>query len=156
MLVFRPVSVDELRALARGASLGGSGFAATGAFLETFGLASADDEDAERTLLYLAGLAALLSHGRRLVAVAEASVRDCGDRLGTVPLDSITFGQVSALFAEGRESAALVAAARAELGGLGVEDAWEHPAHQSLLEDADLLWYGPQEWAVLTGDAVPR
>jgi hypothetical protein len=56
---------------------------------------------------------------------------------------------VSALFAEAPASRPLAEAARSAIAQLGVEDAWEHPAHRVLLEDADLLWYGPEEWASL-------
>lgn len=157
MLVFRAVSTDELRSMARGAKLPGPAWAATSAFLETFSLASGDDEDAERTLLYVAGLAALLSHGRRLVVVAQAPATATGggdDAFGAVEIDPIGFGQVSALFADAADSARLADSARTSLAGLALEDAWDHPSHQALLNHADLLWYGPEEWAVLTGDAV--
>ena len=149
MLVFRAVSTDELRALASGAELAGPARAVTPTFLGAFGLASADDEDAERTVLYVAGLDGLLRHGRRLVAVAECTGRDAGGEFGAVSVDRLAFGQVTALFAEEPAAQPRADATRVALAGLGVEDAWEHAAHQALLADADLLWYGPEEWAAL-------
>jgi len=149
VLVFWPVSGADLRALAGGQVLTGTAWSATPAFRDTFGLGVGDDEDAERTALYLAGLVALRDHGRRLVAVAELPARDSGDALGAVSVDRIAFGDVTALFADAPSVAALVDAAGAATTGLALEDAWDQPAHEALLADADLLWYGPQEWAAL-------
>nr|NLI49352.1 hypothetical protein [Propionibacterium sp.] len=152
MLVFRAVSADELRALASGAVLAGAAWAVTPAFRDAFGLGPADDEDAERTVCCIAGLDALLRHGRRLVAVADAEARDAGGEFGAVTVDRLAFGQVTALFADDPAAGPRVDAVRAAVAGAGVEDAWEHPAHRALLEDADLLWYGPEEWGLLAAE----
>lgn len=151
--VLVPLADADLAALASGRRLDAvAAYAATRGFLDTFGLDSADDEDAERTLLYLAGLHALQEHGRRLVAVASVPVAG-GDELGRVTLTSLSFAQVSALFADEPEAAPQVAAVRDAVAGLELGDAWDAAAHQRLLEETDLLWYGPEEWAVLVDPA---
>lgn len=155
MLVFRPLSTDELRALGRGDELTVHfAFASTPEFLDTFGLSHADDEDAERTLLYLAGLAALQRHGRRLVAVADLHARNRGNAIGVVTADGLRMAQVSALFADEPAAQRLADAVVPLIKTQSLEDAWDHPSHEALLKGADLLWYGPEEWPVLTGDTV--
>ena len=154
MLVFRGASADELRALAAGGSLPGPAWAATPAFLDAFGLGPGDEEDAERTALYVAALAALLEHGRRLVVVAEAPARPAAGEsaeFGAVDVDPLVFAQVTALFAEDAAHRATADAVGVALAVLGLADAWGRPAHEALLEQADLLWYGPEEWAVVAG-----
>lgn len=157
MLVCVPASDAELRALGSGRTLPVPlAFAATPAFLDAFGLTDPGDEDAERTLLYLAGLSSLIRHGRRLVLVAELAGlrgREAEGQLGGVTASEIGLAQVSALFADDPEGRALAAAARAQLDGLGLEAAWEHPAHERLLAETDLAWYGPEEWAAVAGEA---
>lgn len=151
--VLVPLRDADLAALAAGGRLEGvAAFAPTRGFLDTFGLESADDEDAERTLAYLAGLQALMAHGRRLVAVASAPVGG-GDGLGAVTLASLSFGHVTALFADESEALPQVAAVRDAVAGISLGDAWDAPEHQALLEQADLLWYGPEEWATLVDPA---
>jgi hypothetical protein len=153
VLVFWPICGAELRALADGGVLTGTSWSATPAFRDTFGLGVGDDEDAERTALYLAGLVALRDHGRRLVAVAELPAADSGDHLGAVAVDRLGLADVTALFADAPSAKALVDAAGAATAGLALEDAWDNPAHEALLAEADLLWYGPQEWAALVQSA---
>ena len=155
MLLFRPLAVEQLRALGRGEAVAaGPAFAATAGFLAEFGLDAPDDEDAERTLLYLAGLAALLRHGRRLVAVSEARVVTEAGASGSVLGPPVTLAGISSLFADDPAGEPLADAAAAALAGVDEADAWEHPAHEALLAGADLLWFGPEEWGVLTGDAA--
>ena len=149
MLVFRPVSEDELRGLAQGRVLTGPAWAATPSFRDAFGLDPGDDEDAERTALYIAALAGLIQHGRRLVVVAETPASDSGTDFGAVGVDRLAFEHVTALFADDPSAQPLAEATRSAIAQLGVEDAWGHPAHGALLAEADLLWYGPEEWAVL-------
>ena len=156
MLVCVGVSDAELRALGAGATLPVPlGFAATPAFLDAFGLDDPTDEDAERTLLYLAGLAALQRHGRRVVLVADLAPLDAPPdplaptTLGAVSARGVRLGQVSALFADDPHGRRLADAARPALAGLALEQAWEHPAHERLLAEADLAWFGPDEWAAV-------
>lgn len=149
MLVFRPVSDADLRSLGEGAALTGPAWSVTPDFRDAFGLGPADDEDAERPALYLAGLDGLQRHGRRLVVVAEVPARDVGHDYGSVEVGRIAFGDVRAIFADEPDAGPLVDAARAATAGLAIEDAWDDPAHEALLAGADLLWYGPEEWATL-------
>lgn len=151
MLVFCPVSKTDLRTWARGTRPAGDAYAATRAFVDAFGLSDAPDtEDAERTLLYIAGLDALLRFGERIVAVAEATAFDTGSEFGLVGVGPLAFSSVTALFADSPESAAAVAEAREQLGGQPVALAWDQPVHERLLADVDLLWFGSEEWSALT------
>lgn len=124
-------------------------FAVTPGFLATYGLTPDDSEDAERTLACLAGLAALRQHGRRIVAVATASATDTGGELGEVRVAALRLGQVSAWFADAPEAAAEVARAAEAVAGLSLSHAWDAPAHEALLQAADLLWHGASEWSTL-------
>ena len=83
-LVFVPVSAGVLAAWAGCGSLAGPrrGFAVTPSMLAAFGLA--EGEDAEYTVLCIAGIAGLLAHGERLVAVAEAPTTPGDDEFGEV------------------------------------------------------------------------
>ena len=155
MLVFLPVSPAGLVAWAGGSPLRDMpGFAVTPAFLDAFGLDAfdaADAEDAERTALYVAALAGLTRHGVRLVAVADdPAARDLDDELGGVATGTVRFEAVTALFADEPDAAPSVEAARRELPR-SVADAWDHPAHDRLLEVADLLWHAPGEWRAVAG-----
>ena len=149
MLIFRPVSEQELCQLAQGRVLTGPAWAATPSFRDAFGLGPFDDEDAERTALHIAALAGLIQYGRRLVVVAEAPARDAGTDFGAVGVDRLAFEHVTALFTEDAAAQPLADATRSAIAQLGVEDAWDHAAHGALLAEADLLWYGPDEWAAL-------
>lgn len=148
MLVFVPLSAADLRAWAGGARAA-RGYATTPSFLIAFGLAPSDDEDAERTLLHVAALDALLTHGARLVAVMDAPARDLGGDLGAVAVGPTPFGRVTALFADHPDAAGAVAGAASALAGTDLDAAWEHPAHEALMEATDLLWFGPEEWSRL-------
>lgn len=152
MLVFVPVASADLAAWASGEVLSDAdAFAPTAAFLDAFGLSAPDEEDAERTLTYLAGLGALQRHGHRLVAVAEAPLGAEGDdEWGRVRV-SLPFSHVSALFADDPDAAAQVASVRAVVQDLSFDEAWSAPAHERLLADADLMWFGPEEWSQLVG-----
>lgn len=93
MLVFVPLAPAELAAWAQGEPRSGVAYAATPAFLAGFGIASADDEDADLTLLEIAALDGLLRHGVRLVAVAHAAARGAEPAdLGAVALDEVGWG----------------------------------------------------------------
>lgn len=152
MLVFVPLGADEVAAWASGTPYSGVAYATTPTMLAAFGLDLADDEDAERTSLHIAALDALRRHGARRVAVASASAFDDGvTDLGAVTCGPLAWTAVSALFADAPEAGPAVAAAAAGLAGIrDLDGAWEHPAHEALLHGADLLWFGPEEWARLT------
>lgn len=150
MLVFVPLSAADLRTWAEGSRLvAPRAYGATPSFLAAFGLPAPDDEDAERTLLHVAALDALLRFGTRLVAVVDADARDLGGDFGAVAPASVPFARVGSLFADHPDAAGAVARAAAALPGADLDSAWDAPAHVELLETADLLWYGPEEWAAL-------
>ena len=153
MLVFVPLDRAGLAAWATGRPPQTTGVAATASFLDAFGLPSPDDEDAERTLLAIASLAGLLSHGVRLVAVAEAGrpERDEPADFGAVQVSALPWRAVSALFADEPASADAVAAAASELAGAALPEAWDHPAAEQLLTSCDLLWHGSAEFETLSG-----
>lgn len=150
-MVFCPLAREELRSLATGSTFGPrAAFAVTPSFRSTFGLSEADEEDAERTALYVAALAGLLSNGVRLVAVAEASATDERGELGQVSVDELRFSRVTALFADDPRNANRVATTLLDLSGSELPDAWDAPEHERLLAETDLLWHGPEEWSNLT------
>lgn len=153
MLIFVPLSTSALADWARrGVRAPVEAHAATPSFLAAFDLAATDGEDAERTALHVGALAALLSGGARLVAVAEAAqARDLGDDVGRVRVDSLPWASVTALFADEPAAAARVADAATALAGLDLEAAWDDEAAEALLDSADLLWHGPEEWQALIG-----
>lgn len=152
MLVFLPLTPHALHAWASGEPLRGvRGFAATPTFLAAFGLTPADDEDAERTLLHIAGLDGLVSHGVRLVGVVDAAARDLATDFGGVEVAEVAFASAVALFTDEADAAASVAKALADLGDGDLAAAWDSPAHEALMADADLLWFGPDEWEHLPG-----
>lgn len=147
-LVFVPVAAAELAAWAESGTLPGAraGYAVTPALTEAFGVS--DPEDAEYTALSVAGIAALLAHGRRIVAVAEAATTPTGDDFGEVAISDLPWAAVTSLFGEDVDPAPAVAVARA-VEGMTLAEAWDLPAVGSLLADTDLLWYGPAEWVLL-------
>lgn len=147
-LVFVPVSAGELAAWAGSGSLAGPrrGFAVTPAMLAAFGLA--EGEDAEYTALCIAGIAGLLAHGERLVAVADVPTTPGDDEFGEVSLDEVAWAAVTSLFAEDEDTAPAAAAAGA-ISRLELAEAWEAPEVEALLAATDLLWYGPAEWVLL-------
>ena len=151
-LVFVPMSAAELGAWAAAGRLAGpaAAHAVTSGLVAAFG--ADDPEDAERTALLVASIAALARTGVRLVAVAEApaQLRPDGDAdFGEVLVADLPFGAVTSLFADDDDLD--VSAPATASAGLPLAEAWELPAVTALLADADLLWYGPAEWAVLGG-----
>jgi hypothetical protein len=145
-VVLVPVSRDQLDSL-REEPLAGpvTGFTVTAALRDTFGLSAADDEEADRTALLLAGLRSLMSNGKRVVLVVDASPVDDGDPLGEVTLPGISWKDVSAFFADASEAALLAAATARAVAGLDLDVAWDTDAAQALMGEHDLLWYGPEE-----------
>ena len=149
-MVFCPVSTEELALLASGGVLASvESFAVTPTFRRTFGLNVDDSEDAERTAALVAGLAGLQRAGQRLVVVAEVPVEDLRGEMGQVRVPALALSDASALFADDPENRRDVAVVRAALAGLSLEQAWDAPEHEALLERSDLLWHGPGEWASL-------
>ncbi len=122
-----------------------TGFAVTAALRDTFGLAVADDEEADRTALLLAGLKSLMSYGKRLVVVVDASAADDGDPLGEVTVPGISLHDMTAFFADAPEAAPAVSAAARAVAGLDLDAAWDTVEAQALMTEHDLLWYGPEE-----------
>lgn len=150
MLVFVPLGASALRSWAEGRDLGTlRAYGATPSFLEAFGLGEAEGEDAERTLLHVAALDALLRFGGRLVAVVDVEARDLGSDFGGVEVVSPPFSRVTALFADHSDAAGPLAHASRALGDAALDDAWDDPAHSELMETTDLLWFGPEEWGRL-------
>lgn len=149
MLVFVPLSAAELADWAdSGARAAGIGHAVTPALRDAFGFAATDDEDAEHTALHVAGLAGLLAHGVRLVAVAEASGRPVPDSdFGEVLLGELPWAAVTALFSDDApEQAAGLAGA---VGAADLTGAWDDTRVADFLAEHELLWHGPGEWAAL-------
>ena len=145
-VVLVPVSHDQLVDLRNGPLTGPvTGFAVTAALRDTFGLDVADDEEADRTALLLAGLNALMAYGTRLVVVVEAEVVDDGDPLGEVTVPRIVWKDVSAFFTDAPEARPAAAAAAQAVAGLDLDVAWDTDAAQALMAEHDLLWYGPEE-----------
>lgn len=126
--------------------------AVTPSFRATFGFDGADDEESERTAMYMAGLAGLLKNRRRLVAVAETSATDQAGELGEVLIEELRFNRVTALFADDPANAKDVSDAQSALAGMGLSPAWDAPEHEHLLQIIDLLWHGPEEWHTLVAD----
>lgn len=149
MLVFVPLTTDELVAWAESRRhRPTAAYAVTPPLTAAFGFTSADVEDAEHTVLHIAGLAALLRGGRRLVAVAEASAtpQPTAD-FGDVSLDVLGFEAVTALFAD--QSPASAQALAALVGGRTLDASWDDPPVADFLAENELLWHGPTEWRAL-------
>ena len=151
MIVFVPLTPADLRDWATsGRRAGVGGFAATRSFLTAFGLSTADDEDADLTLAEIAGVAALLAHGVRLVAVCEAdAVAGEPADLGAVSAGEVPWSRVTSLFSEAPEDAARAARVRAGLTSTDLGAVWDDPEIGSLVSETSLLWHGSDEWAVV-------
>ena len=151
-VVLVPVSGKQLSGL-RAAPLAGplTGFAVTAALRDTFGLALADDEEADRTALLLAGLTSLMAYGKRLAVVVEAPAVDDGDPFGEVSVPSVSWQGVSAIFADAPDAASAVSATVHAVAGLDLDAAWDTEAAHALMTEHDLLWYGPEEADALVG-----
>lgn len=151
MVAFVPVSEEVLADLPSTPLVGPTpAFAVTTGLCDTFSLTPADDEEAERTALLLAGLSAVMAHGRRLVLVVDARADDLGGGLGECTLGGVSWKDVSAIFADAPEAGSAVAEASAAAAGLDLDEAWDVPAVQILLSEHDLLWFGPEEVGALT------
>lgn len=149
MLVVVPLSAAELTGWAgTGQHRPPVGYTVTPSLRSAFGFGPADEEDAEHTVLHIAGLASLLRGGRRLVAVVETSATPVpGAEFGEVRAGVLGFDAVTALFAD--ESAATARVLADLAGGRTLDAAWDDPAVAEFLADNELLWHGPTEWQSL-------
>lgn len=147
MLVFVPLSPAGLAEWATDGVRDVVGFAATASFLEAFGLANGESEDADLTLLEVAGIEGLLTHGVRLIAVGqiEAEGIEPAD-FGAVAAVSVPWTRVESLFADDEAGASRAALLRAALVGAELSGAWDAEATDVLLRTTELLWHGPTEW----------
>ena len=142
-LVFVPVAASELGALAGDPHLRHrTAYAVTPELLADLGYDQADSEDAEYAALVLASVAALTTYGERLVVVAEVDEQLVGPgdepANGQVTLIECPQRAMTAWFAD--EPGTDVADAAAISKGLRIDDAWDLPQVQHLLNNHDLLW----------------
>lgn len=151
MLTFVPLSPAGLAEWASAGRRDVVGFAATRAFLETFELGTAESEDADLTLLELAGLAGLVDHGVRLVAVCATDARGVEPaEFGAVHAEGVRWSAVESLFADDQAGAAVASSVRDKLGDTTLEEAWEDDDVDLLLRTTELLWHGAGEWERLS------
>ncbi|GAA1718623.1 DUF6912 family protein [Propioniferax innocua] len=151
-LVFVPVSAHELESLRRGETRNMRGFAGTQRMLDTFGYTDGADEEVEYALCMIAGVDALVSHGRRLVlAVAtddhEPDLGPDAD-FGLVQVGPFGWRRVQSIFAdesEGDAAASDVQIPQAADNDSVLAAAWESDIVQGFLEKHDLMWFGPSE-----------
>lgn len=150
-LLFVPITAAQLAGWASGGILPGqhAAHAVTPGLLDAFGLS--DSEEAEHVALLAASVASLARTGRRLVAVVEGGYRPPGEGdpdFGEVIAADLPYRAVQSLFADEPDVPGLADAAAA-VEGASLAQAWEQPAVRVLLEQADLLWHGPEEWSSL-------
>ncbi len=151
MLVFVPLAPTDLADWASTGVRDVTGFAATPAFLESFGLSAPDSEDTDRTLLEVAGVAGLLEHGVRLVAVSEADAVGAEPaEFGAVVAGPVRWAAVESLFADDEAGGATATAAAAAVGEADLDQAWESDEVTDLLRTTELLWHGSSEWERLS------
>ena len=117
-------------------------YTVTPELLAELGYDEAESEDAEYAALILASLAGLATHGVRLVVVAEVAQDLIGPAEdpsnGEVRLSGCPVSAMTAWFGEdqGVDYADAAAIAR----GLTIDQAWDLPEVQALLQSHDLLW----------------
>lgn len=148
-LVFVPVSRRRLADLA-----GGETWQDVDAFAPDPGVVEASGPDAgeelERAALVFASVAALLDGGVRIVLVADvAATTPDGTGFGEVVVPTLTWRQVTAVFADDPGAADAVAAALGAVAGHDLDAAWETDQVATLIAEHDLLWFGPGEVAAL-------
>lgn len=151
MLVFVPLSHDGLADWVACGVRDVAGFAATASFLTAFGLDNGESEDADLTLLEVAGIDGLLSHGVRLIAVGriEAECVEPED-FGAVAASGVPWSRVECLFADDEVGARRAAVLRDGLAGAELSEAWDAESTEELLRTTELLWHGATEWQRLT------
>lgn len=149
-LGFVPVSAPELAAWARQGVLPGPrrGYAVTSGLRRAF--EPDDDAEAENLALLIASVAGLISTGRRLVVVVavEPDRSSVDDDFGEVSFQQLSWDAAQSIFADESDFAELAAAIPAA-AGKSLAAAWNDPIVFALVENADLLWYGPGEWEQL-------
>ena len=151
MLVFVPLAPADLADWATSGKRDVTGFAATPVFLETFDLSAHDIEDADLTLLEVAGIAGLLTHGDRLVAVCEAPAAGAEPaEFGAVVAERVRWSAVESLFTDDEAGAARAASVAEALAGVELDEAWDDDAVTDLLRGTELLWHGSSEWERLS------
>ncbi|MFT3861208.1 DUF6912 family protein [Micropruina sp.] len=151
MLVFVPLTASRLTGWAVGGPIvPRQAFAVTSSLRQAFGFTADDEEDAEHTVLHIAGLAGLLYGRKRLVAVVEASARPVpGSEFGEVTVGELPWTAVTALFSDDAADAAAVL--RKRLSGRSLATAWDEQEVADFLTEHELLWHGPGEWSTLVG-----
>lgn len=150
MLVFVPLDPTGLAQWARVGSRDVTGFAATPSFLETFELPAADSEDADLTLLELAGMEGLLSHGVRLIAVGPIDAVGIEPaEFGAVAADAVAWTRMESIFTDDADGARHASRVRALLADASLAEAWDAEETTELLRTTELLWHGPTEWESL-------
>ena len=116
--------------------------------LEELGFEPGQEEDAEYATLVLASVAALASHGERLVLVAEvdSSFISPGDDAvnGACVVSRVPQAAMTCWFGDADEVDSGDAAAAAK--GLDIDIAWEMDEVQALLHGHDLLWNDVEEY----------
>lgn len=142
-LVFIPIAEDELGVLAGDPPVvERSAYTVTPELLAELGYLEAESEDAEYAALILASLAGLTTHGVRLVVVAEVTEDLIGPAEdpanGEVRLSSCPVSSMTAWFCE--EEGVDYADAAAIARGLTIDQAWDLPEVQALLQSHELLW----------------
>ena len=142
-LVFLPIAASEMGVLSGEIAVADRvAYTVTPRLLDELGYGENESEDAEYAALVLASVAALTTHGERLVVVAEVdpALVEPGDDPdnGQIVLTSCPASAITAWFAD--EPGADVADAAAISKGLTIDQAWDLPQVQALLQEHDLLW----------------
>ena len=142
-LVFLPIAASEMGVLSGEIAVADRvAYTVTPRLLDELGYGENESEDAEYASLVLASVAALTTHGERLVVVAEVdpALVEPGDDPdnGQIVLASCPASPVTAGFAG--VPGADVADAAAISKGLTIDQAWDLPQVQALLQEHDLLW----------------
>lgn len=148
-LVFVPLARAELDAIQGVSQLRDRpAHTVTPELLEDLGFEANQMEDAEYATLVLASVAALSSHGERLVLVAEVdtSLISPGEDLtnGACVVARVPQAAMTCWFSDVDEVDPGPAAAAAR--GLGIDLAWDMEAVQQLLHGQDLLWNDVEEY----------
>lgn len=148
-LVFVPIARAELDAIQGTSALRDRpAHRVTPELLEELGFEPDQQEDAEYATLVLASVAALATHGERLVLVAEvdSSFISPGDDLinGGCTVSRIPQAAMTCWFGDADDVDPSSAAAAAK--GLEIDVAWEMHDVQDLLHGHDLLWNDVEEF----------